>query len=285
LPDPPDVTRSSGRRRILGLTGSAPGGTFPEVDETSPDSVGPSVTLRHQGGPPVVIGHRGASARRPENTLSAFLAAWHAGVTWVEADTQPTADGVPVLLHDRDLDRTTSGRGPIRAAGWRTVAGLTVRGWPGEWVPRLAALLAMLTPARALLLELKGYHTSAQIRTVLDEIDRAGAADRVLLQSFEVEVLRELRRADPARPFGLLVTELDADPVARCLELGAAYYNPSAGALLRRPDVVPALHAAGIGVACWTSDDPAQWAALAGAGVDGIITNTPAELATWQRRG
>ncbi len=244
----------------------------------------PPVTLRHLGGPPVVIGHRGASAHRPENTLSAFLAAWHAGVVWVEADTQPTADGVPVLLHDRDLDRTTTGRGPVRAARYRDIARLTVRGWPGEWVPRLAEVLAMLTPTRALLLELKGYHTSAQIRTVLAEIDEAGVADRVLLQSFELEVLRELHRADPDRPFGLLVTDLDADPVGRCRELGAGYYNPSAGALLRRPAVVPALHAAGIGIAVWTSDEPAQWAALAGAEVDAIITNRPAELAAWQRR-
>ncbi|WP_395729505.1 glycerophosphodiester phosphodiesterase [Nakamurella sp.] len=254
------------------------------MDATSPDPVRLPVTLRHHGGPPWVIAHRGASARRPENTLSAFLAAWHAGVVWVEADTQPTADGVPVLLHDRDLDRTTTGRGPVRAARRGDVARLTVRGWPGEWVPRLAELLAMLTPTRALLLELKGYHTSAQVRTVLGEIDEAGVTDRVLLQSFEVEVLRELHRADPDRPFGLLVTELDADPVARCRDLGAGYYHPSAGALLRRPDVVPALHAAGIGVACWTADDPGQWAALTGAGVDGIITNRPTELATWQRR-
>ena len=234
--------------------------------------------MRHGGGPPLVIAHRGASAVWAENTLSAFLAAWHAGVTWVEADTQPTADGVPVLLHDRDLDRTTTGRGPVRAARSGDVARLTVRGRPGEWVPRLDDLLAMLTPARALLLELKGYHTSAQIRTVLTAVDEHGAAGRVLLQSFELEVLRELHRADPDRPFGLLVTDLDADPVARCRELGAAYYNPSAGALLRRPDVVPALHAAGIGIACWTADDPAQWAALAGAGVDGIITDRPTIL-------
>lgn len=278
------VTSSSPLGRPSVLTVPSPSGTFREVDQTSPDPGRPTVTLRHSDGRPLVIAHRGASAHRPENTLSAFLAAWHAGVEWVEADTQPTADGVPVLLHDRDLDRTTSGRGPVRAARRSDVAGLTVRGWPGEWVPRLAEVLTMLTPTRALLLELKGYHTSAQIRTVLDGIDEAGVADRVLLQSFEVEVLRELRRTAPDRPFGLLVTNLDADPVARCRELGATSYNPSAGALLRRPDVVAALHAAGIGIACWTADDPAQWSALTGAGVDAIITNRPTELAAWQRR-
>jgi glycerophosphoryl diester phosphodiesterase len=231
-----------------------------------------------------VVGHRGASARFPENTLTAFLAAWHAGATWVEADTQPTADGVPVLVHDRDLDRTTSGTGPVRAVRARDVGALSIRGCPGAWVPRLAELLAMLTPTRALLLELKGYHTSAQVRAVLDEVDAAGVAGRVLLQSFEVEVLRELHRRDPDRPFGLLVTQLDADPVARCRELGASYYNPPAAALLGRTELVPALHEAGIGVACWTCDDPNEWAALAGADVDAIVTNTPADLVSWQRR-
>ncbi|HEY5882494.1 MAG TPA: glycerophosphodiester phosphodiesterase family protein [Nakamurella sp.] len=253
------------------------------MEATSPDPAPSPVTLRRDGEQPVVVGHRGAGAQLPENTLTSFLAAWHAGAVWVEADTQPTADGVPVLLHDRDLDRTTSGRGPVRAARQRDLATLTVRGWPGIWVPRLAELLAMLTPSRALLLELKGYHTSAQIRAVLDEIDAAEVADRVLLQSFEVEVLRELRRAAPDLPFGLLVSVLDADPVARCRELDAAYYNPAARALLAQPGVVSELHDAGIGVVCWTSNTPAEWQALAEAGVDGIITDTPAELLTRQR--
>ena len=255
------------------------------MEAISPAPAASFATLRREDEAPQVVGHRGASARLPENTLTAFLAAWHAGVTWVEADTRPTADGVPVLLHDRDLNRTTSGRGPVRAARMRDVATLSVTGWPGVWVPRLSELLAMLTPNRALLLELKGYHTSQQIRAVLEEIDTAGAASRVLLQSFEVEVLRELHRAEPERPFGLLVNELDDDPVARCGEFGARYYNPPAAALLGRPGVVPALHEDGIGVVCWTSNDPKQWAALSAAGVDGIITDSPAELLAWQRRG
>src|SRR3954471_16110732 len=73
--------------------------------------IDPLPTLRRPGRHAVVIGHRGASADVPENTLPAFAAAWESGAPWVEADTQPTSDGVPVILHDDDLDRTTSGSG------------------------------------------------------------------------------------------------------------------------------------------------------------------------------
>ena len=55
----------------------------------------------------MVIGHRGAAAVAPENTMPSFQAAWATGVGWVEADVQPTADDVLVLIHDDDLDRTT----------------------------------------------------------------------------------------------------------------------------------------------------------------------------------
>ena len=77
----------------------------------------------------MVIAHRGASAQHAENTLPAFLAAWDAGAQWVEADTQPTADGVPVLLHDADLDRTTSGSGPVRQHDVEAVTALDAGGW------------------------------------------------------------------------------------------------------------------------------------------------------------
>ena len=105
--------------------------------------------LRH-GAPPLVIAHRGASAHAPENTMAAFSVAWAAGTSWVEADIQPTADGVPVVLHDDDLDRTTSGAGPVRETTARSVAGLDAGRWfgaqfAGERVPELGTLLAELT--------------------------------------------------------------------------------------------------------------------------------------------
>jgi Glycerophosphoryl diester phosphodiesterase len=66
--------------------------------------------------------------------------------------------------------------------------------------------------------------------------------------------------------------------------VGAVACNPDCRAVLDRPAMVRVLHAAGLSVSVWTADDPADWAALTRAGVDGIITNRPAELLRWQRR-
>ena len=67
-----------------------------------------------------------------------------------------------------------------------------------------------------------------------------------------------------------------------CRELGAVAYNPDHRALRERPEVVADLHAAGIAVVVYTSDDPQDWAFLTHLGVDGIVTNTPGELVAWQ---
>lgn len=246
-------------------------------------AAGARASLRRIGRHAIVVAHRGASASFPENSMPAFRAAWEAGVTWVEADTQPTADGVPVILHDADVDRTTSGSGAVRAHTAMQVSDLALRDLPGEHVPTLADLLDLLTPNRAVLLEIKGEHRIDQVAEIIRLSRSSGQDDRILLQSFEVAALQHIRSIEPARQFGLLVDRLDDDPVATCRDLGAVAYNPDYHQVLANPDVVPALRTAGVSVAVWTSDDPAEWAALTGAGVDAIITNTPADLLEWQR--
>ncbi len=251
-----------------------------------------AVVPHRTGGHAVVIAHRGASAHHPENTMAAFLTAWEAGAQWVEADTQPTLDGVPVLLHDADLDRTTSGTGPVRGHGAHVVTRLDAGAFldrttqPGTSsqvrVPRLAELVARLTPERRVLLEIKGEHTAEQINAVLQTCRAGGHDDQVLLQSFDIPALHLVRAAQPDRPIGLLVDGFDDDPVGACRELRAVACNPDYRAVLERPDVVGRLHTAGLSVSVWTADDPADWTALTRAGVDGIITNTPAELLRWQ---
>lgn len=247
--------------------------------------VAPSASLRRPGPDPLVIGHRGASASVPENTLPAFAASWATGAAWVEADTQPTADGVPVIIHDATVDRTTTGNGPVRSLTAGQLATVEILGLAGERVPTLTQLLAQLTAERQLLLEIKGEHSLSEITQVLRECEASSYPERVFVQSFEVPVLERLRSLAPARDVGLLVEELHADPLARCAEIGAVAYNPNYRAVLERPEVVPPLRAAGIAVAVWTCDDPAGWAQLTAAGVDAIITNTPGELLAWQSAG
>ena len=246
-----------------------------------------SESLLRGAAAPIVIAHRGASRRAPENTMPAFEAAFADGALWIETDVQPTADDALVLLHDDDVDRTTDGTGAIRALTAADAAMLDTGSWFGDEfvgtrIPLLTELLAEITGDRRLLLEIKGEHTRDQLALLLDLIERSGTGARVLLQSFELSVLRTLRTLRPRDPFGLLVEVLDADPVATCHALGATAYNPDVTALLRRPAVVAELHAAGIATTPWTADAPDQWAALTALGVDGIITNRPAELVAWQ---
>ncbi|GAA2013726.1 hypothetical protein JL107_13420 [Nakamurella flavida] len=243
--------------------------------------------LRRNGPTPLVIAHRGASSVAPENTLPAFEAGWAAGAAWVECDVQPTMDGVPVLLHDDELDRTTTGTGPVRERSAREIAALDAGAWfgaafAGTPVPRFADLLTRLDATRRVLLEIKGEHSRGQVRTLLREIRTAGHDHRVVLQSFERAALGHARDLDPHRPLGLLVEDVDGDPVEVCRRLGVQAYNPPAAQLTGRPGLVDALHAADVAVAAWTSDDPREWAALTGCGVDAIITNRPAELVAWQ---
>lgn len=219
--------------------------------------------------------------------MPAFRAAFTDGALWLETDVQPTADDALVLLHDDDVDRTTDGTGAIRSLAAAEAAALDAGRWFGDEftgtpIPLLTELLAEITGERRLLLEIKGDHSSEQLAQLLDEIERAGAAERVFLQSFEIPVLRRLRALRPADPVGLLVETLDADPVAACHELGATAYNPNAVELRNRPGLVAELHAAGIAIAPWTVDRPDDWAALTELGVDGIITNRPGELVSWQ---
>ncbi len=224
--------------------------------------------------------------------MAAFRANWQAGAHWLETDTQPTADNVPVLVHDEDLDRTTSGTGSVRDALWRDIAALDAGSWfgptfAGEKVPELSMLLAELPPDGRVFLEFKGPHTPDEVVAVLDVCRAAGADDRVLAQSFERDVLATIRQISPDRPVGLLTEAWDDDPITACRALGAISYNPAHQLLRAQPDpaaAVAALHEAGIAVPVWTADDEADWIFLTGIGVDAIMTNKPGALVDWLRR-
>ncbi|MFE5793126.1 glycerophosphodiester phosphodiesterase [Streptomyces sp. NPDC056503] len=234
-----------------------------------------------------VIAHRGASSAAPENTLVAGEVARRGGAEWIENDVRPSLDGVPYVMHDATVDRTTDGTGRVGSLSSARLDALDAGSWfapafAGARVPTLAAQLADLRERGGrLLLEVKGPHSEAEVARIVREVRGERMADRVVVQSFDVASLRHVRKLAPELPRALLRDRLDADPVAVAEELGLSAYNVSDGGLSARPGVVAELHGAGVSVNVWTVDDPARWRALAALGVDGVITDRPAELAGW----
>ncbi|SCG37060.1 glycerophosphodiester phosphodiesterase family protein [Micromonospora coxensis] len=262
-------------------------GATVSFDDVTVTELAPNGHLRPDGSPLTVIVHRGASAAAPENTLVAQEVARRTGAHWIENDVQPSRDGVPFVLHDATVDRTTDGVGRIRDLTAAQLKALDAGSWfapqyTGEKLPTLAEQLADLRVRGGnLLLEIKGAHTRDEVARIVEVIRAERMTGRVFVQSFEVDALRHTRDLAPELPLGLLRGSLDTDPVALARQLGLTAYNPSGAALAARPDVVRQLHDAGVAVLVWTVDSPAQWQALEQADVDGIITNRPAELAGW----
>jgi glycerophosphoryl diester phosphodiesterase len=256
-------------------------------DDVRITALAPGGYLRPAGSPLTVIAHRGASSAAPENTLASDEVARRAGAEWIENDVQPSKDGIPHVLHDDTVNRTTSGTGAIRSLTAAQLAALDAGSWfapqyAGARIPTLAAQLDDLrTRGGKLLLEIKGAHTRDEVARIVQDIRDHGMTDRVFVQSFEVDALRHVRDLAPELPRGLLRSTLDADPVAISAELGLAAYNPSDAALSARPGVIADLHKAGVALMVWTVDAANRWQSLEAAGVDGVITNRPAELSGW----
>ncbi|AJF68416.1 glycerophosphodiester phosphodiesterase [Streptomyces vietnamensis] len=243
--------------------------------------------IRAAGAPLTVFAHRGASSTAPENTLVSDEVARRGGAKWIENDVQPSKDGVPYILHDATVDRTTDGTGTLRSLTSAQLDALDAGSWfapvfAGTRIPTLAAQLADLrTRGGNLLLEIKGRQTEAEVARIVQEVRDQGMTDRVFVQSFDVTSLRLAHELAPELPLGLLRDNLDADPVAVAEDLHLAAYNVSDKGLSVRPSAVDELHAAGIAVNVWTVNGAARWKVLDELGVDGVITDRPTELTGW----
>lgn len=239
---------------------------------------------------PSILAHRGASQRYPENTLRALSAALTdaPAADGVELDVRLTADGVPVVFHDRETTRLTGVPGSIEE---RTLADLSELHVGGEPIPRLDALvdaLAPLWPAqrRALLnVEIKptgrAQELVAACRPILDPL--AGRV-QLVVSSFDARVLASASDAGAPWRLALLYETLDALDFLRFLEpRGPLDLHPDHQ--LVDPDHLarygrPAVEYPGFRRAfrVWTVDDPGRARELSELGVAALITNTPQEL-------
>ncbi|WP_245559100.1 glycerophosphodiester phosphodiesterase family protein [Microbacterium indicum] len=246
----------------------------------------PPIALKNPGETGIVAAHRGNSSMAPENTMPAFVAATRAGSDYFEIDIDMTSDGVPVVIHDDTVDRTTDGTGRVRDLTYDEIRSLDAGSWfspayAGTQIPSLEEVLTYVENGGAdLLLEYKGDWTTDEAQVTLDMIEEHGVAQKVFAQSFSQTTVANLAQVAPDLTLGWLVGGLDQATIDRTVELGADAVNPSGPTA----ETVAAAHAAGLGVFTWTKDTAGEWQQLTAMGVDGIITNRPDQLVGWNLR-
>lgn len=230
--------------------------------------------------PVFAVGHRGASAYAPENTVAAFDEAVRLGAKAVEFDVRLTADGVPVVLHDDTVDRTTNGQGPVSRLTRFDLLRLDAGSWmharfAGTRIPTLEEALLAIGPQARPVIELK-----AEIPpdVLLDALRKYDLEDEALVISFQERWLSNLRRASAELQLGLLADDWSADLPIKARNLAAG--GGLGGVLVLNVDVlgttqVSACEAQGLEVWCFTANDVGMVAACAAMGVTGIITDRP----------
>jgi glycerophosphoryl diester phosphodiesterase len=230
---------------------------------------------------PIVVAHRGASVEQPENTIAAFEAAIDAGADAIEFDVRLTSDGVPVVMHDPDVSRTTDGEG--------LVSSMTLAEIRGLGAPTLDEALACLAGHAAADIELKnepdepGYDPDGApaIERVFDALDRAAFPGPVLLSSFDAATMRRSRELRPEIPTGLLTSARTGGAAA--LRAAATDGHPwvlpfVAPVLEAGAPFVDDVHRRGMRVGIWIADDPEMARALFSIGVDAVATNDPRSI-------
>jgi glycerophosphoryl diester phosphodiesterase len=240
-----------------------------------------------------VIGHRGAAAVCPENTLSSFRVARDAGACMIEFDVQQSEDGELFVFHDDTLERLCREPVAVGSLNYKALSSRVVGRYHGEslTIPRLTDVFS--TYQRSLLynVELKTdsvVYSGIESRLV-ELVHEYGLAERVLVSSFRHESLRTVREHDAHLALGLLLSleqgcRLGSPEamVARAQEFACFSVHPDFRLLRLYPALVERCHATGLRVFPWTVDHPHVWHVLVNQlQVDGVITNDPAKLYDW----
>jgi glycerophosphoryl diester phosphodiesterase len=239
--------------------------------------------------PPLVIAHRGDSARRPENTLASFASALEVGAEVLEFDVQLTRDGTVVVIHDPAIDRTTDGVGRIQdmtlaeirrfSAGYPSRFGDAYR---GERVPTLSEVLGLIRDRAIGMIEIKPDSVSADAEGGIEahtiaEVRKAGMESQVALISFTRLALVRCRSIAPEILRGHLFHRASVgDVLAGAREIASTLVLPEKGML--SAELFDRAREAGVKVATWVIDDAAELAALAHYDLYGIGSNRPSEM-------
>lgn len=224
----------------------------------------------------LIIGHRGASGHLPENTLPAFEKAIEMGADGIELDIWPDADGVPVVIHDETLSRTTQQEGKVTAM---RAADFTPFG-----IPTYQQALDLAPGKMMIFTELKG-ECEKNAGAMIEKAVASGVwrHEQLPVIGFDHEQLRRIKTLYPHIRTGATFSRkmLESIPssqhaahmIAEARRIGASAINPDFR--LTTSEVVEQTHAAGLKVNVWTVNKPADMQAMLALGVDAIMTDFP----------
>ena len=234
---------------------------------------------------PLLIGHRGYPAKFPENTLASFEGAIQARCDMVELDVTLTRDRKVVVIHDDTLDRTTSGKGAVRAHTLEEIKRLDAGSWfdprfATERVPELFEVMKLTTGRCMVNIEIKASAfeaadpTDAVEHQVVKLVKTSGAMGRVIVSSFDKRILQRIA-AMQEPPAIAYISDHRADQrvLEMLLAMRAFSFHPRFKVLSRTQ--VDLLHSAGIKVFPWTINTRQEAENLLAMVVDGLICNDP----------
>jgi glycerophosphoryl diester phosphodiesterase len=213
------------------------------------------------------IGHRGARAYEPENTLRSFKKALEIGVDAVELDVRKTKDNQLVVIHDADVKKTTDGKGLVSELTLKEIKEFSTE--KGEKIPTLKEALDFLDKKVKILIELKEEGVEEK---VLSAVRENGLQKNVIIVSFIEEALRKVRELNKEIETGFIYAK-HKNPVKSALDLKASYLLP----LYRFTHTanVKKAHENGLKVIVWTVNKPEEVAEYVKKGVDGIASDKP----------
>ncbi len=231
--------------------------------------------LGPSGQNPIIVGHRGgASGKAPENTMAAFRLGPSLGAAVLECDVHCSKDGALVVIHDKSVDRTTNGKGPVHQFTLAQLKQLDAGN--GERIPTLEELLAFVAsqPAVALTIEIKAKRKICPdiADKVLAAVNKAGLASRVMIISFHRDAVEKVEQLQPALPTGLLFL-LRLNPI----KTGKAIHTDMLWSARQRTTThfVQAAHDAKFSIFSWTLDAARYLLDARRVGVDAVVTDIP----------
>lgn len=259
------------------------------------------------GGHPFVVAHRGASAARPEHTLAAYELALAEGADGVECDVRLTRDGHLVCVHDRRLERTSTGVGAVSEMTLAELRELDYGAWHASWRPdgthgdtgllTLEALVALVLDWRRpvkIFIETKhpvryGGLVESKVLALLNRFGIATPASadrsRAVVMSFSAAAVWRIRRAAPLLPTVLLGTTARYLVSGTATAVGATAVGPSLAVLREHPELVDRAAAQGRSLYCWGADELDDVEFCRELGVAWVATDYPARTKAWLQRG